>query len=153
MFDIVFREILLTPFLLSNEPRVRRILSERKKSLQKAIEGLGQHGMVGTSDEKLMNLHDALKLEFEKVQRSYIEALEQLENLALVNSKQNSKGQMNAFGSKAPIAQSHQRQLSLKADEIQERLIKNKTLLNVVEPTLENTPLEVLLGTQCTKHY
>ena len=42
--------------------------------------------------------------------------------------------------------QSHQRQLSLKADEIQERLIKNKTLLNVVEPTLENTPLEVLLG-------
>ena len=67
---------------------------------------------------------------------------------------------------KAPIAQSHQRQLSLKADEIQERsvdvkvdlkqnsifttfvmmilrLIKNKTLLNVVEPTLENTSLEV----------
>ena len=34
------------------------------------------------------------------------------------------------------------------ADEIQERLIKNKTLLNVVEPTLENTPLEVLLGKQ-----
>ena len=30
--------------LLSAEPRVRRILSERKKSLQKAIEGLGQHG-------------------------------------------------------------------------------------------------------------
>ena len=31
----------------------------------------------------------------------------------------------------------------MKADEIQERLIKNKTLLNVVEPTLENTSLEV----------
>ena len=44
------------------------------------------------------------------------------------------------------IAQSHQRQLSLKASEIQERLIKNKTLLNVVEPTLENHSLEVLLG-------
>ena len=29
---------------------------------------------------------------------------------------------------------------------MQERLIKNKSLLNVVEPTLENTPLEVLLG-------
>ena len=36
----------------------------------------------------------------------------------------------------------------IQADEIQERLIKNKTLLNVVEPTLENTPLEVLLGKQ-----
>merc|ERR1719414_545202 len=51
-----------------------------------------------------------------------------------------------ASGVKAPIAQSHQRQLSLKSNEIQERLIKNKTLLNVVEPTLENTSLEVLLG-------
>ena len=71
-------------------------------------------GMVGTSDEKLMNLHDALKLEFEKVQRSYIGALDQLETLALVNTKVNNKGQMNGFGSKAPIAQSHQRQLSLK---------------------------------------
>lgn len=136
----------LLSVLLSAEPRVRRILTERKKSLQKAIEGLGQHGMVGTSDEKLMNLHDALKLEFVKVQKSYIEALEQLEALALVNTKAKGNGQMSGFGAKAPIAQSHQRQLSLKADEIQERLIKNKTLLNVVEPTLENTPLEVLLG-------
>ena len=48
--------------------------------------------MVGTSDEKLMNLHDALKLEFEKVQRSYIGALDQLETLALVNTKVNNKG-------------------------------------------------------------
>merc|ERR1719411_1779100 len=54
--------------------------------------------MVGTTDERLMNLHDALKLEFQKVQRTYQDSLEQLENLALVNSKQNSKGQMNAFG-------------------------------------------------------
>ena len=34
----------LLSVLLSAEPRVRRILTERKKSLQKAIEGLGQHG-------------------------------------------------------------------------------------------------------------
>ena len=135
----------LLSVLLRAEPRVKRILSERKKALQKAIEGLGQHGMVGTSDERLMNLHDALKLEFEKVQKSYIGALEQLEALALVVGK-NGKGTVNGGAGKAPIAQSHQRQLSLKSDEIQERLIKNKTLLNVVEPTLENTSLEVLLG-------
>ena len=55
-------------------------------------------------------------------------------------------GPTTVAGKVAPIAQSHQRQLSLKASEIQERLIKNKSLLNVVEPTLENTPLEVLLG-------
>jgi hypothetical protein len=134
----------LLSVLLTAEPKVRRILSERKKALQKAIEGLGQHGMVGTSDEQLMNLHDALKLEFQKVQKSYIDALDKLEVLALVAGK-HVKGQVSGAG-RAPIAQSHQRQLSLKADEIQERLIKNKTLLNVVEPTLENTPLEVLLG-------
>ena len=138
----------LLSVLLTAEPKVRRILSERKKALQKAIEGLGQHGMVGTSDEQLMNLHDALKLEFMKVQKSYVEALDKLEALALVAGGKHGKagGQVGGPGSKAPIAQSHQRQLSLKADEIQERLIKNKTLLNVVEPTLENTPLEVLLG-------
>ena len=135
----------LLSVLLTAEPRIRRVLSERKKALQKAIEGLGQHGMVGTSDEKLMNLHDALKLEFQKVQKSHIDAIEKLEVLSLVQGKANSKSQVAGHG-KAPIAQSHQRQLSLKADEIQERLIKNKTLLNVVEPTLENTSLEVLLG-------
>ena len=73
--------------------QVRRILCERKKALQRAIEGLGQHGMVGTSDEKLMNLHDALKLEFKTVQRSYIEALEQLTNSELVADK-TTKGQV-----------------------------------------------------------
>ena len=45
----------------------------------------------------------------------------------------------------APVAASHQRLLSLKQSEIQERLIKNKTLLNVVEPTLTNHSLDVFL--------
>ena len=34
----------------------------------------------------------------------------------------------------------------MRAHEIQERLIKNKSLLNAVEPVLENQCLEVLLG-------
>ena len=55
--------------------------------MQRAIEGLGQHGMVGTSDERLMNLHDALKLEFQKVQRTYQDSLEKLDALALVVGK------------------------------------------------------------------
>ena len=139
----------LLKVLLAGEPRARRVLAERKKSLMKAIEGLGQHGMVGTSDEQLMSLHDALKLEFQKVQKSYEEALKKLEGMALT-AKEKDKDKVGtisaASGAKAPIAQSHQRQLSLKSIEIQERLIKNKTLLNVVEPTLENTSLEVLLG-------
>ena len=133
----------LLTVLLAAEPRARRVLHERKKALMKAIEGLGQHGLVGTSDGGLVYLHLALKQQFEKVQKSYEGALEKLENLNGQNGK--SSIQSNT-GTKAPIAQSHQRQLSLKAQEIQERLIKNKTLLNVIEPTLENTSLEVLLG-------
>ena len=126
----------LLTVLLAAEPRARRLLSERKKALMKAIEGLGQHGLVGTSEGGLVYLHVALKREFETVRKSYEDALEKLENLSLVHKNE----------ARAPIAQSHQRQLSLKAPEIQERLIKNKTLLNVIEPTLENTSLEVLLG-------
>ena len=110
----------------------------------KAIEGLGQHGLGGTSEGGLVYLHLALKQEFDKVRRLYEGALEKLENLALLNN--GASKQIQTIGQKAPIAQSHQRQLSLKASEIQERLIKNKTLLNVIEPTLENTSLEVLLG-------
>ena len=102
------------------------------------LTGLGQHGLVGTSDESLLSLHEALRAQFEVVQKTYSEALTKLESLKGQHKSQNQN--------KAPIAQSHQRQLSLKASEIQERLIKNKTLLNVVEPTLENHSLEVLLG-------
>ena len=134
----------LLTVLLAAEPRARRVLHERKKALMKAIEGLGQHGLVGTSEGGLVYLHLALKQEFDKVRRLYEGALEKLENLALLNN--GASKQIQTIGQKAPIAQSHQRQLSLKASEIQERLIKNKTLLNVIEPTLENTSLEVLLG-------
>ncbi len=136
----------LLSVLLDAEPRARRVLYERKKSLMKAIEGLGQHGLVGTSEGGLVALHKALKQEFEKVRKSYECALQKLENLALVQGGKTKELTHVQSGGKAPIAQSHQRQLSLKATEIQERLIKNKTLLNVVEPTLENTSLEVLLG-------
>merc|ERR1719400_3002722 len=121
---------------------MKRVVAERRKALTKAIEGLSQHGLVGTSDESLLSLHEALKVQFEVVQKTYSDALTKLDSLKSSHQK-SGHGQA---GAKAPIAQSHQRQLSLKSSEIQERLIKNKTLLNVIEPTLENTSLEVLLG-------
>ncbi|KAK3855442.1 hypothetical protein Pcinc_038158, partial [Petrolisthes cinctipes] len=100
-----------------SEPKIRKTLQQRRKQLEKAIEGMGHHGLVGTSDESLQSLHDALKLEFDKHQpRS------------------------------SPVQASHQRQLSITLEEVQQRLIKNKTLLNVVEPTLGNHSLDVLLG-------
>lgn len=137
----------LLSVLIAAEPRLKRLVTERRRALMKAIEGLGQHGMVGTSDEQLISLHNALKQEFDKAQKAYLEGIQKLEALSLLRSDKNGKsGHGTISGKSAPIAQSHQRQLSLKAMEIQERLIKNKSLLNVVEPTLENTSLEVLLG-------
>lgn len=48
--------------IVMSEPNIRKNLLAKRKSLDKAIEGLGQHGLVGTSDENLINLHDALKV-------------------------------------------------------------------------------------------
>ncbi|KAK8740905.1 hypothetical protein OTU49_002767, partial [Cherax quadricarinatus] len=126
-----------------SEPKIRKILHQRRKQLEKAIEGMGHHGLVGTSDESLQSLHDALKLEFEKVVKSYTQALEKLEELSLSNK---ASLQRSISHGPAPIQASHQRQLSITQEEVQQRLIKNKTLLNVVEPTLGNHSLDVLLG-------
>ncbi|XP_064096920.1 uncharacterized protein LOC135208546 [Macrobrachium nipponense] len=126
-----------------SEPKIRKILQQRRKQLDKAIEGMGHHGLVGTSDESLQSLHDALKLEFEKVVKSYTHALEKLEELSLSNK---ASLQRSISHGPAPVQASHQRQLSITQEEVQQRLIKNKTLLNVVEPTLGNHSLDVLLG-------
>jgi len=48
--------------IVLSDPKLKKMIQARKKSLEKAIEGLGQHGLVGTSDDTLTHLHDALKV-------------------------------------------------------------------------------------------
>lgn len=104
---------------------------------------MGHHGLVGTSDKKtLMDLHEALKLEFERSIHSYKTALQKLDDLSLTPKQLVTRSL--SYGP-APTQASHQRQLSLRQDEIQERLIRNKSLLNVIEPTLSNNVLYILL--------
>ena len=50
-----------------------------------------------------------------------------------------------AGGCKAPVLISHQRQLSLSVTQVQERLIKNKTLFTAVEPAISCTSLQVVI--------
>lgn len=129
----------LLKVIVLSEPKLRKALQVRRRSLDKAVEGLGQHGLVGTSDETLTNLHDALKVEFQRLVDTYKTALHKLEELSLSGRRDGvTKGP-------APVQASHQRQLSLRQSDIQERLIKNKTLLNVVEPALSNRSLAILL--------
>ena len=96
-----------------------------------------------------MNLHAALKLEFEKAQKTYTNGVTKLEALSLVNK--DNKGDKHGVGKGAtvsgkvaPIAQSHQRQLSLKACEIQGRdsmhfkiILKILTYNNMAKFTLK----------------
>ncbi|EEB10211.1 hypothetical protein Phum_PHUM025060 [Pediculus humanus corporis] len=133
----------LLKVIVLSDHKLKKMVQARKRSLDKAIEGLGQHGLVGTTDETLTNLHDALKVEFQRVVETYKGALQKLEELSLSSGK---KDMNSTIRGPAPVQASHQRQLSLKQPEIQERLIKNKTLLNVVEPTLGNHSLDILLG-------
>ena len=49
------------------------------------IEGLGQHGMVGSADQSLINLHDGLRQEFTTVREQYQLAIDKLEHLALAS--------------------------------------------------------------------
>lgn len=133
----------LLSVLLTAEPRLKRIVSERKKLLTKVIEGLGQHGMVGSADQSLMNLHDGLRIEFLRMKEQYHASITKLEELALSSKEPVTNC---SAGVKAPVLSSHQRQLSLQISQVQERLIKNKTLLTVVEPAISCTSLEVLIG-------
>ena len=76
----------LLSVLLSAEPRIRRLVSDRRRALTKAIEGLGQHGLVGTTDQALTDLHNALKSEFERVLKTYTEILTKLHSASDVSS-------------------------------------------------------------------
>ncbi|XP_054167296.1 uncharacterized protein LOC128964685 [Oppia nitens] len=142
--NIVSCKKLLKVIILS-EPGLRKHVYCKKRSLDRAIEGMGHHGLVGTSDEKLMVLHEALKLEFERVIQQYKTAVQKLEELALAKNKEPTTRSLSQ--GPAPTNSSHQRLLSLRQDEIQERLIKNKTLLNAIEPcSFTNHSLQILLA-------
>uniref|UniRef100_T1IEX4 Mitochondria-eating protein n=1 Tax=Rhodnius prolixus TaxID=13249 RepID=T1IEX4_RHOPR len=129
----------LLKVIVLSEPKLKKALQVKRRALDKAVEGLGQHGLVGTTDESMTNLHDALKVEFQRLVDTYKTALQKLEELSLSGKKNDGK-------TSAPIQASHQRQLSLKQADIQERLIKNKTLLNVVEPATSNRSAAILLA-------
>lgn len=88
--------------------------------------GLGCHGL--TPDVTgLTNLHAALKTELQRHIDAYKTALHRLEELGL-----------GSTDAKKPVDASHQRLLSLHHEEVQQRLIDNKTLLTILDkPALQ----------------
>jgi len=141
--------------LATAEPHLRRRVAERRRALSRAIEGLGQHGVVGTSEgEALVGLAEALRAELAGAQKACSEAATRLDTICPPSKGLGRRGQADpttsGAGKRAPVAQSHQRQLSLRVEEIQERLIRNKTLLDAAcgppSVTEKGQALEVLLG-------
>jgi len=121
------------------EPGTRRFIRTQKKALDKCLKHLGRHGLVESSEGTLMNLHDACKIEFEKVVFQYRCALNKLEELNL--SAKHPTGSSVIWGP-APTFSSHHRLMQLHREDVQDRIIKNRTLHNLVEPAIMNQYLK-----------
>lgn len=117
------------------EPNIRKFVRMRKRALDKCLRHLGRHGLVETSESTLMNLHDAFKIEVNKVVHEYRSALLKLEELNL--SAKHLTGSSVIFGP-APSSSSHHRLMQIRRDDVQDRIIKNRTLFNMVEPAISN---------------
>lgn len=135
--------------ILITDSSLRKQLLVKKALLDRAVEGMGHHGLVGTSNDALMNLHEALKLEFERVIQQYKSAIAKIDELSLTRGVIKDGGPITRSLSQgpAPTFSSHQRLLSLKQEEIQDRLNKNRSLLCALEPCFRtNHSLQILLA-------
>lgn len=124
------------------EPGLRNQLRQKRRALDKCLKHLGQHGLVDSSCGTLMNLHDSLKLEIDKVAMQYKTALQKLDELSL--SVKNPMSNSLTFG-KAPTRVSHQRLMQLSREDVESRLIKNRTVYNIIEPAITNQYLKKLI--------
>ncbi|XP_076677925.1 uncharacterized protein LOC143374014 isoform X1 [Andrena cerasifolii] len=128
-------------------PNARSTLVARKKALERAVEGLGKHGLVASSPtsssenagaSNLLPLPVALKDELEGRIDAYKLAVHKIESFG--------KHARTHKADQGVQAASHQRQLSLKYSEIQQRLIDNQSLLNTLEKAGDPSGLESLLS-------
>ncbi|XP_029172287.1 uncharacterized protein LOC114941462 [Nylanderia fulva] len=128
-------------------PNTKNVLISRRRGLERAVEGLGKHGLVPSSQTNnsensvtpnLVPLPIALKEELETRMETYKLALHKMENFG--------KHAGTHKADQGVQAASHQRQLSLKYSEIQQRLIDNQSLLNTLEKAGGPCSLENLLA-------
>uniref|UniRef100_A0A1B0CUS3 Mitochondria-eating protein n=1 Tax=Lutzomyia longipalpis TaxID=7200 RepID=A0A1B0CUS3_LUTLO len=102
-------------------PTIRDILRERRRALDQAIQGLGIHGLTSDQSGSLTALHTALKTELQRHVDTYKAAIHKLDELSPVTIHQD------------PAQSSHQRLLAINYDDLQQRLIDNKTVLTLLD--------------------
>lgn len=103
------------------QENLRDSLIDRRRSLDKAVQGLGIHGLTADQNGTLMSLHIGLKNELQRHIDTYKMAIHKLEELSPVTITQD------------PAQSSHQRLLAISHSDIQQRLIDNKTLLTILD--------------------
>lgn len=131
------------------KPDLRDLLKARQKALDQAVQGmhsffnryqytinaglsiahslffcftgLGVHGLIADPTNNLISLHIALKNELQRHIDTYKTAIHKLEELSPVTL------------SSDPAQSSHQRLLAISYNDIQQRLIDNKTLLTILD--------------------
>lgn len=103
------------------QPELRDLLAARKIELDRAVQGLGVHGLTADYTNALNSLHITLKSELHRHIDTYKIALHKIDELSAITINQD------------PAFSSHQRLLAIGYADIQQRLIDNKTLLTVFE--------------------
>lgn len=122
------------------QPELRSQLAQRRDELDRAVQGLGSHGLTATNaatneagSGALNCLHITLKAELHRHIDTYKAALQRIDELSAVTVNPD------------PARSSHQRLLAIGYADIQQRLIDNKQLLDVLErPALRQ--LQQLVG-------
>ncbi|CAL1526696.1 unnamed protein product [Lymnaea stagnalis] len=115
------------------DPSLRNTVLQRKLAVDRCLRNMGRHGMVGSSGGKLMTLHDALKIELEKMINQYKYVIQKLEDLSL-SAKH--PVPVSVSSGAAPTEASHQRLMQINRKDVLDRVTKNKRLLNLMEPVV-----------------
>lgn len=138
----------LLKMILQADPRARQQLRGRKQALDRALEGLGQHGLVTAAGGSAETAGEAPLLHLGEALRGQLESLlSRCKVGALRLSAGPEAARVSLNRGPAPSTASHQRQLSLRRVQVQERLIRNKTLLDALEPAEQAARgLETLLA-------
>ncbi|XP_022097760.1 uncharacterized protein LOC110983109 [Acanthaster planci] len=129
--------------VLHVNPDLVRTLYKRKKLMDTALQGIGEHGLIEMNGS-LVSLHDALKREIGRNITAYRGAVNTLEHLSFSRTKPISLA-LNG-DKKSSHGHNHQALTKLNESQVKSRLFKNKALLNAIESSI-NSQLPALVAT------
>ncbi|XP_033632720.1 uncharacterized protein LOC117294432 isoform X2 [Asterias rubens] len=115
--------------VLHINPDLVRTLFKRKKLMDTALQGIGEHGFIPMNGS-LIDLHDGLKFEINKNIQAFKAAVNTLDHLNLSHSK---PVKLKINSDKKSSQGNHQALTKLNENQIKNRLYKNKSLLNAIE--------------------